>query len=281
MTNPSGGRRRKTRKVARSKSRSTRPAKAQRRTGALEQETLRELKRLWIQDPAIAWADAPALLAAEGMRLPVPGIKHLHLATRQAVATDEPKLDKRPVNRATLLIEWKPTGKGKGSPAFRDPKTGKPRTTLRQLRSVILPQNIPADEIREWILGTGRHQGRKRIAETLGPEMSGGKLQLKDIVAVIPRSKTGKTASALREYFAERIVPQLLAGRRRWSAERVVTGQMERAFARELRDLMRAEPVASLSKRSAARKRRPTSGSSSSRRSRGSRTSSSKKRSKR
>jgi hypothetical protein len=209
------------------------------------------------------------MLQAEGTRLPVPGIKHLHLESRLAVATDEPKLDRRKVNRATLLIEWKPTGKGKGSPAFRDPKTGKTRTTLRQLRSVVLPTNVPADEIREWILGTGRHKGRKRIAETLGPEVSGGKLQLQDIVAVIPRSKTGKTASALREYFAERIVPQLLAGRRRWSAERVAAKAMERAFARELTELMRSE-------RSAP----PTSARSSSRRSRGSRTSSSKKRSK-
>jgi hypothetical protein len=237
---------------------------------ALERQTEALLKTLWVKDPAVVWADAPALLASEGTRLPVPGIKHLHLATRQAVATEEAVLDRRPVRRATLLIEWKPTGKGRGSPAFRDPKTGKIRTTLRQLRSVLLPQDVPADEVREWILGTGRHKGRKRIAETLGPEVSGGKLKLKDIVAVIPRSKTGKTASALREYFAERIVPRLLAGRRRWSAERVVIGQMQRHFARELRELMRAEPPSTR-----------TSRRSSSRRSRASRTSSSRKRSRR
>ena len=218
----------------------------------------------------MAWAPAPELLAAEGTRLPVAGITHLHVASRQAVATDEPILDRRPVTRATLLIEWKPTHKGKGSPAFRDKKTGRPKKALRQLRSVLLPQAVPADEVRDWILGQGKHKGRKRIAETLGPEMSGGKLELKDIVAVIPRSKTGKTASALREYFAERIVPQLLAGRRRWSAERVVVGQMERQFARELRDLMRAEPTVPS----------PTSRPSRSKRSRGSRSSSSKKRSK-
>jgi hypothetical protein len=215
------------------------------------------------------------MLAAEGMHLPVPGIKHLHLASRQAVATDEATLDRRPVMRATLLIEWKPTQKGKGSPAFRDPKTGKIKTTLRQLRSVLLPHPVPADEVRDFILGKGKHAGRKRIAETLGPEMSGGKLQIQDIVAVIPRSKTGKTASALRDYFAERIVPQLLAGRRRWSAERVVTKSMERQFARELRELMQREPLTFV-----APKRRRTSRRSSSRRSRASRTSSSAKRSK-
>lgn len=216
----------------------------------------------------MAWAPAPELLAAEGTRLPVAGIKHLHVESRQAVATAEPKLITEKITRATLLIEWKPTGKGKGSPAFRDKKTGRPKKELRQLRSVLLPQAVPAHEVRDWILGRGKYKGRKRIAETLGPEMSGGKLELKDIVAVIPRPKTGATASALREYFAERIVPQLLAGRRRWSAERVATAAMERQFARELRDLMRAEPPS------------PISRPSRSKRSRGSRRSSSKKRSK-
>lgn len=267
---PSAKRPAKTRRGARSRSTSSRLD-----LRAAERATEREFKRLWTKDPAVVWAPAPALLEAEGTRLPVPGIRHLHLPSRLAVATETPKLDRRPVRRATLVIEWKPTLKGKTSPAFRDKKTGKPTTTLRQLRSVLLPQDVPADEIREWILGTGRHKGRKRIAETLGPEISGGKLALQDIVAVIPRAKTGKTASALREYFAERIVPQLLAGRRRWSAERVVVQAMQRQFARELRDLIRAEPMP------AAPKRRRRSTSSSSRRSRGSRTSSSRKRSRR
>lgn len=251
MTNPSGKQRRGTRKAASSASRSS----AQR---AFE----RELKRLWVEDPAVAWQKPPTLEPAAGLRLPIQGIEFLHAASRQATAT--PMLITAPVTRATLLIRWSATPKGKGSPAFRDPKTGKLRKEIRQLRSVVLPQAVPAHEVRDFILGLGKYRGRKRIAETLGPETSGGKVKLLDIEAVVPRPKSGETASALREYFAERIVPPLLRGRQRHRAERVVLGAMERQFARELQRLMSS----------------PTSRPSSPRRSRGSRSSSSRKPSK-
>ena len=215
-----------------------------------------------------SWGRPPVLEPATGLRVPVPGIKHLHKESRQATAT--PELVTAPITRATLILRWSATPRGKGSPAFRDPKTGKLRTSIRQMRSVILPEAVPAHQVRDWILGRGRFKGRKRIQETLGPEMSGRKLKLVDIEAVIPRAKTGETASALREYFAERIVPQLLKGRKIKRAERVAVAAMERTFARELRALM-ARPS----------RPSPTRSRSSRRRSRASRASSSRKRSRR
>lgn len=168
-----------------------------------------ELERVWIEESPRAWRPSPVA---------IPGISQMHRETRQASAGKRPHLITAPTERATLLVEWAPTARGKGSPAFRDSKTGAPRNRLRQLRSVVLSEPVPAHLIRDYILGLGRYRERgSRVQELLAPELSGKKLRFRDIVAVIPRPKTGRTASALLGYFRKRIAPALAAKARQKS----------------------------------------------------------------
>lgn len=172
-----------------------------------------------------AWSPAPPL---------VPGVSAIHRESRQAVAAGKrPRLITAKTTRATLLIEWAPTRQGRGSPAFRDRRTGKVRDRLRQLRSVELSRPVPAHEIRDYLLGLGRYAKEgQRVQELLAPELSGKKLKFRDIVAVIPRAQTGATASALRSYFVKRLAPALAAKERIRSRTRARSSRRRSAGSR-------------------------------------------------
>lgn len=193
----------------RSRSRSSRRVKTKRIPWAqLARDFERELTRVWVQDAPVDWTTVPPI--------EIPGVRRFHRPTRQASARATPTLITAPTDRATLLISWQVTKKGRASPAFRTPpiqRTGR----VEQMRSVVLPEKVPAHLIRDYILGLGRYQGRRRVQEVFGPEVSSGKVTLKDILAVVPRPTRGATASALTQYFKQRIAPALAERARRRS----------------------------------------------------------------
>jgi hypothetical protein len=148
----------------------------------------------------MAWTTAPPIQ--------IPGVKRYHRPSRQASAAATPRLITAPTERATLLVLWDVTRKGLQSPAFRKAPIQR-RRRVEQMRSVVLPEKVPAHLIREYILGLGPYKGRKRVNEIFGPEVSSGKVKIRDILAVVPRPSTGATASALSVYFKKRIAPAL------------------------------------------------------------------------
>lgn len=157
------------------------------------------------------WTTAPPI--------EIPGVRRFHRPTRQASAAATPTLITAPTDRATLLVSWAVTKKGLASPAFRKGDIQRTKR-VEQMRSVRLPEKVPAHQIRDYILGLGPFHGRRRVQEVFGPEVSSGKIRLLDILAVVPRPSKGATASALHKYFQKRIGPALAERARRKSQTR-------------------------------------------------------------